>query len=153
MTSADKTALGRRIRTLRTQLGLSQREVAGDKLTAAYISRIEAGTRRPTNAALSYIAAALGVSTNDLEVQARREQLAEMVADAAASWAANPAEEITAHLIDLASQWAASVGRGPRPTAIELHEKALNEARLAVEKAVEVLNEIIAQNPYRVTTS
>jgi tetratricopeptide (TPR) repeat protein len=47
--------------------GLSQRELAGPGVSYAYISRIEAGTRRPSVKALRTLARTLGVSPEYLE--------------------------------------------------------------------------------------
>jgi transcriptional regulator with XRE-family HTH domain len=41
------SSVGRRIRERRLELGLSQRELATDGLSNAYLSRIEAGQRTP----------------------------------------------------------------------------------------------------------
>jgi transcriptional regulator with XRE-family HTH domain len=45
-------AIGQRLRERRLALGLSQREQAARDVTYAYISRIEAGARRPSVRAL-----------------------------------------------------------------------------------------------------
>lgn len=58
--------LGRRIRAARARLGLSQEEVAAPEYTAAYVSHIEHGNRRPSQEALSHIAAKLGMSLEQL---------------------------------------------------------------------------------------
>jgi len=59
--------LGERIRERRLELGLSQRELASDGVSYAYISRIEAGTRNPSVKALRQLAPKLGVSVEWLE--------------------------------------------------------------------------------------
>lgn len=59
--------IGVRLRRLRTERGLSQRELAGPGVSYAYISRIEAGTRRPSVKALRTLARKLGVSPEYLE--------------------------------------------------------------------------------------
>lgn len=56
-----------RLRRLRVQRGLSQRELACPGVSFAYISRIEAGTRQPSVKALRQLAAKLGVTTAYLE--------------------------------------------------------------------------------------
>jgi transcriptional regulator with XRE-family HTH domain len=53
---------GARLRRRRLQLGLSQRELATDRVSYAYISRIEAGTRNPSAWALIDLAEKLDVS-------------------------------------------------------------------------------------------
>lgn len=54
--------LGKRIKRLRLDRGLSQEDVAQPAFTAAYLSHVEHGKRRPSHAALSHIAERLGVS-------------------------------------------------------------------------------------------
>jgi transcriptional regulator with XRE-family HTH domain len=60
-------AIGQRLRRLRLGRGLSQRELAGPGVSYAYISRIEAGARRPSVKALRMLAPKLGVSVEYLE--------------------------------------------------------------------------------------
>ena len=59
--------IGQRLRRLRHERGLSQRELAGPGVSYAYISRIEAGARRPSVKALRMLARKLGVSADYLE--------------------------------------------------------------------------------------
>jgi transcriptional regulator with XRE-family HTH domain len=59
--------IGERLRRLRLERGLSQRELAGPGVSYAYISRIEAGARRPSVKALRMLAPKLGVSVEYLE--------------------------------------------------------------------------------------
>jgi transcriptional regulator with XRE-family HTH domain len=59
--------VGDRIRERRLALGLSQRELACEGVTYAYISRLEANTRRPSVKALRKLAPKLGVSAHWLE--------------------------------------------------------------------------------------
>ena len=59
--------IGVRLRRLRTERGLSQRELSGPGVSYAYISRIEAGARRPSVKALRTLAQKLGVSAGYLE--------------------------------------------------------------------------------------
>ena len=59
--------IGRRLRRLRLERGLSQRELAAPGVSYAYISRIEAGARRPSVKAIRTIATKLGVSAEYLE--------------------------------------------------------------------------------------
>src|SRR5581483_4782327 len=44
---ADLPDLGRRLREKRRALGLTQQDLAGAEISAAYVSRIESGQRRP----------------------------------------------------------------------------------------------------------
>ncbi|HVM57039.1 MAG TPA: helix-turn-helix domain-containing protein [Gaiellaceae bacterium] len=69
-TGHDSTAaetIGQRLKRLRLEHGLSQRELASPGVSYAYISRIEAGTRQPSVKALRRLAAKLGVSAEYLE--------------------------------------------------------------------------------------
>src|SRR5438128_1739809 len=56
-----------RLRRLRLERGLSQRELAGPGVSYAYISRIEAGQRRPSVKAIRTLARKLGISAQYLE--------------------------------------------------------------------------------------
>jgi len=60
-------SIGERLRRLRLERGLSQRQLADTGVTAAYISRIEGGERRPSVRALRQLAPKLGVSVTYLE--------------------------------------------------------------------------------------
>src|SRR3989441_12728173 len=59
--------IGARLRRLRVERGLSQRELSSPGVSYAYISRIEAGARTPSVKALRMLAAKLGVSVEYLE--------------------------------------------------------------------------------------
>ena len=59
--------IGVRLRRLRLERGLSQRELASPGVSYAYISRIEAGSRRPSVKALRMLARKLRVSPEYLE--------------------------------------------------------------------------------------
>ncbi len=59
--------VGQRLRRLRHERGLSQRQLASPGVSYAYISRIEAGARRPSVKALRQLAPKLGVSVEYLE--------------------------------------------------------------------------------------
>jgi transcriptional regulator with XRE-family HTH domain len=61
------TTIGERILQRRTELGLSQRDIASQGASYAYISRIEADQRRPSVRALRKLAARLDVSVHWLE--------------------------------------------------------------------------------------
>lgn len=67
LSSREAEPVGARLRRLRQERGLSQRELAGPGVSYAYISRIEAGTRRPSVKALRTLARKLGVSPEYLE--------------------------------------------------------------------------------------
>ena len=67
VSNRESEPIGIRLRRLRLERGLSQRELAGPGVSYAYISRIEAGTRRPSVKALRTLARTLGVSPEYLE--------------------------------------------------------------------------------------
>lgn len=78
-------SVGVRLRRLRLERGLSQRDLAVPGVSYAYISRIEAGTRQPSVKALRKVAAKLDVSPDYLETGSdlRREEERELqIADA-----------------------------------------------------------------------
>ena len=62
----NAAAVGLRIRRLREQRGLRQRDLAFEGCTAAYISRIEAGARTPSLQLLREIGKRLGVDAEYL---------------------------------------------------------------------------------------
>jgi transcriptional regulator with XRE-family HTH domain len=70
-TRADDPAavemIGVRLKRLRHERGLSQRELSGPGVSYAYISRIEAGARTPSVKALRMLARKLGVTVEYLE--------------------------------------------------------------------------------------
>src|SRR3954453_17418354 len=59
--------VGERLKRLRGERGLSQRDLSSQGVSYAYISRIEAGARRPSVKALRKLAEKLGVSAEYLE--------------------------------------------------------------------------------------
>jgi transcriptional regulator with XRE-family HTH domain len=65
--AAPSETIGQRLKRLRLERALSQRELAAPGVSYAYISRIEAGTRQPSVKALRRLAAKLGVSAEYLE--------------------------------------------------------------------------------------
>jgi transcriptional regulator with XRE-family HTH domain len=78
---AAQMTVGERIRQRRLELGLSQRALAGEGVSYAYVSRLEANTRTPSTKALRVLAPKLGVSVHWLETgeQDPAEQLAQLV--------------------------------------------------------------------------
>jgi tetratricopeptide (TPR) repeat protein len=63
---ADLTSLGAHIKAARQALGLSQADVAKDDFSVAYMSRIEAGQRRPDSRILGLIAGRLNTTPESL---------------------------------------------------------------------------------------
>lgn len=60
------TSFSKKLKAARLARGLTQAELAGDAYTASYISLLESGRRRPTDAILTELASRLGVSLNEL---------------------------------------------------------------------------------------
>ena len=58
--------IGTRLRKLRTERGLTQRELGAPRYTHAYVSTIEAGRRHPSRTALEHFAERLGVGVDEL---------------------------------------------------------------------------------------
>src|SRR2546428_8489403 len=63
----DAESVGQRLKRLRLDRGLSQRELSSPGVSYAYISRIEAGARTPSVKALRMLAQKLRVSVEYLE--------------------------------------------------------------------------------------
>lgn len=66
-TDSGGETIGARLRRLREQQGFSQRELSAPGISYAYISRIEAGARRPSVKALRLLARKLNVTAEYLE--------------------------------------------------------------------------------------
>ncbi|MFE2096173.1 MULTISPECIES: transcriptional regulator [unclassified Streptomyces] len=64
----DPEVVGRRVQQLRTERGLTQRQLAEPAYTPAYISTLEAGRVRASDEALGHIADRLGVAFEELAV-------------------------------------------------------------------------------------
>ena len=64
---SPRETIGQRLRRLRLERGLSQRDLAEPGVSYAYISRIEADARRPSLKALRILARKLRVSPEYLE--------------------------------------------------------------------------------------
>lgn len=63
---STRVSLGARIRNVRVSAGLSQSALAEGLISAAYLSCIEAGERRPSTLLLDGLASRLGTSSTDL---------------------------------------------------------------------------------------
>ncbi|MFE6162533.1 tetratricopeptide repeat protein [Streptomyces sp. NPDC056486] len=62
----EPAEIGRRVLRLRTELGLTQRQLAEPAYTPAYVSTLESGKVRPSEAALRHLAERLGVTPGEL---------------------------------------------------------------------------------------
>jgi tetratricopeptide (TPR) repeat protein len=65
--TVTEESIGQRLRRLRLERRMSQRELSSPGVSYAYISRIEAGTRQPSVKALRKLARKLGISAEYLE--------------------------------------------------------------------------------------
>lgn len=63
---AHQPEFGQRLRQIRRQRGISQRDLAGETVTASYISLLESGSREPTLDVVVYLAGQLDVPAADL---------------------------------------------------------------------------------------
>src|SRR5436305_13694066 len=79
-TSPEGLRLGERLRQLRVAAGLTQTDLAGDRVSKEYVSQIERGKTRPTQQTLSWIAERLRVDVSYLETGQTWEQYAEVEA-------------------------------------------------------------------------
>ncbi|MFG2500953.1 helix-turn-helix domain-containing protein [Streptomyces sp. NPDC048441] len=62
----EPAVIGRRVLRLRTELGLTQRQLAEPAYTPAYVSTLESGKVKPSEAALRHLAGRLGVTHEEL---------------------------------------------------------------------------------------
>ncbi|WP_338698747.1 helix-turn-helix transcriptional regulator [Streptomyces sp. Q6] len=154
----DTEHVGRRVLRLRTERGLTQRQVAEPAYTPAYISTLEAGRVRPSDAALRHIAERLGVTYEELatgrpahlatDLRLRLTEAQRALATGAASEAALCYQELSAeaerHGLD-AERAAAELGLGE--CALESGELTL--ARAHFDTADALLTEAGAPLPQR----
>ena len=66
MVHLDDRALGRRLRRLREERGLRQSDLAGTSVSAAYVSMIEHGRRRPSARVIGELAGQLAIDPEEL---------------------------------------------------------------------------------------
>lgn len=62
----DPATIGHRVQRLRTQRGLTQRQLAEPSYTPAYVSTLESGKVRPSETALRFLAERLGTTYEEL---------------------------------------------------------------------------------------
>ncbi|MFD5326775.1 helix-turn-helix domain-containing protein [Streptomyces sp. NPDC127092] len=80
----EQPGFGKRLRQLRQQRGISQVALAGTGMSAAYLSRLESGGRRPTERAVAYLAERLGIPVEMFEDDRPEDSLSDVVAIVAA---------------------------------------------------------------------
>jgi transcriptional regulator with XRE-family HTH domain len=92
--TADSGTFGQRLRQARERAGLSQVALAGEDLHPSYVSLLESGRRSPTAAAVSVLAARLGIDPEEL-VSGVLDRLGEQVVLAEAAIAmGHPADAV-----------------------------------------------------------
>lgn len=139
------STLGQRLRVLRSERGLSQADLAGDMVSASYVSLIESGKRLPERDVLEGLARRLGVSTLYLETGVVPEELTEQRLRlqfgeiALANGSADEAHSIFTELLAAASGevrlgalWGlarAEEARGDLHTAVEYRDALLEASR------------------------
>jgi transcriptional regulator with XRE-family HTH domain len=144
--------IGQRLRRLRTERRLSQRELSSPGVSYAYISRIEAGTRQPSVKALRMLARKLGVSADYLETgselgaeEERELRLADAELKLRLGEDPKAAEEAVSKVLDEAilagdttaatrartTLGLAAAQRGDDSRAVELLEEAISSAELS----------------------
>ena len=74
----DAGELGRRMRIARVAAGMTQAQVAGEDVSAAYLSRIEDGQRRPEAGLLERMAGRMGVTLEALLLDVPRDKVHEL---------------------------------------------------------------------------
>lgn len=121
MVQVDDRALGRRLRRLREERGLRQSDLAGGTLSAAYVSMIEHGRRRPSARVIADLAGRLAVHPDELTVA--NDEVMEPVLQSPAADSSTPTQRTAALLAHTAS--ARLLGRA---------EEALSTAAAVVER-------------------
>ncbi|MET9464034.1 helix-turn-helix transcriptional regulator [Streptomyces sp. NPDC006544] len=96
----EPVEIGRRVQRMRTQLGWTQRKLAEPSYTPAYVSTLESGKVRPSEAALRFLADRLGTSYEELATGRPAHVATELrlaLTDAQQTLAAGAADEAAAH--------------------------------------------------------
>ncbi len=91
--SASEPRLGQRVRALRVAAGLTQVDLAGGRFSKEYISQIERGKTRPTEATIAWLAERLGVDQGFLSVGVSTEERTKVEALLARAEALSEAHE------------------------------------------------------------
>src|SRR5690242_8538825 len=142
--------IGQRLKRLRLERGLSQRELAAPGVSYAYISRIEAGTRQPSVKALRRLAGKLGVTADyletgsDLDADASREL---KLSDLELAVRLGETDGAEAGLGEIADEAAAA---GDRRALRRAHVAlaALAQDRGDFERAVSLLGRALESEPF-----
>jgi transcriptional regulator with XRE-family HTH domain len=119
---ARRESVGVRLKRLRLERGLSQRDLSSPGVSYAYISRIEAGARVPSVKALRRLAGKLGVTVEHLET-GNPTPVEQGVADAGVDFASLTTKEL--------QTIQAAADRAAREGARLAAEETLDERRKA----------------------
>ena len=146
--SMDPVVFGERIKARRLAAGLTQVQLAGDEISAAYVSRIEDGQRRPGPKLIEKLAERLGTSPDDLLLGVSREDRMELRVQldfgelAMASGSADRALAAAETVLDRA----ATIGDRELERSARLLRATAREAVGDVRRAIEDL-EVLAAAP------
>jgi transcriptional regulator with XRE-family HTH domain len=129
-----RESIAERLRRLRLERGMSQRDLSSPGVSYAYISRIEAGARTPSVKAMRLLAQKLGVTVEQLET-GRRTPLEQGVALAGVAY-----ESLTPKELRKVEE---ATDDGAREAARRAAEEVLEERRKAeVAKLKERIDEL-----------
>jgi tetratricopeptide (TPR) repeat protein len=142
--------VGERLRRLRTERGLSQRELSEPGVSYAYISRIEANTRTPSVKALRKLARKLGVASEYLETgseigpaEQRELKLADAELELRLEADPSKAEEALERVLDeavgagdLSAATRARIGLGLAAARRGQHDEAVRRLEEALESGI-----------------
>ncbi|MGW7263308.1 helix-turn-helix domain-containing protein [Streptomyces sp. NPDC054842] len=93
----EQPAFGRRLRQLRQQQGLTQASLTGPRMSAAYVSRLEAGSRPPTPQSVVLLAAKLNVPVSAFD-EVEASGLSDILVTTAALWESAAKDELRRQL-------------------------------------------------------
>ncbi|MGN6253070.1 MAG: helix-turn-helix domain-containing protein [Marmoricola sp.] len=144
--SADAAEVGRRLRAARRARGLTQAQVATTGLSAAYISRLESGQRRPTEKVLDELSDRLGVGVDELLGAARSSEVDEarlLLNYAELSLESGEPAEAEAKTTEALERLGTSAGEELLARARFLHARAL-EAQGRLDDAIVELEALVA---------
>jgi tetratricopeptide (TPR) repeat protein len=151
--TVDPAVLGGRIRAARVAAGLTQAALADGVASTAYISRIEAGQRRPDLRLLNELAERLDTSTEELVVGLSRDRTAELQLSldyAELALASGRAEEALARLRDVVGELEVA-GSGDLNRAAQHLLAAALEAVGQTDEAILLLEELLADATHDLT--
>jgi tetratricopeptide (TPR) repeat protein len=135
--------LGERVRQLRVAAGLTQTDLAGDRVSKEYISQIERGKTRPTTETVEWLALRLGVDAGFLASGVSADERAKAEAILARADALSQEHRFAEAVEEYTRALPAVLGTG----AAELRVRALNGEAMAraqsgdVKAALELLAE------------